>query len=321
MNKIKLFAGFLTAMVIVSASASFFLAHAQDGNNKGSEKNNTSIVTKLAAVFGNNDKLPALSVVLKNNGNVSVDGAKITAINGSAITATTVLGSATLTWTVNTDANTKLIRRSNASSSLHELAVGHTISFTGMLSSGSSLTVVAKQIKDWSVQKKDATFAGTVASMNAGARTFVLNTNTQGALTVMVSDSTKLVKGNSTTTSFADIQVGGKVEVSGVWDASANTITAAKVRISLPSVVRSIFAGIVKSVTVSSATTSNSLVLDAGNTDYTVNTASDTSVINRLWLRLPFTSINSGDHVRVYGSLNTTNTIDATVIRDTSLPH
>ena len=51
----------------------------------------------------------------------------------------------------------------------------------------------------------------------------------------------------------------------------------------------------------------------------TVNVASDAEVVNRNWLALPIGSIRDGDAVRVWG-VNSSGTIAATIVRDTSLP-
>lgn len=57
----------------------------------------------------------------------------------------------------------------------------------------------------------------------------------------------------------------------------------------------------------------------ANGTSYTVNVASNAEVVNRNWLTLPLSSINSGDHVRVYG-VNASGTITAQIVRDVTIP-
>ena len=57
----------------------------------------------------------------------------------------------------------------------------------------------------------------------------------------------------------------------------------------------------------------------ANGTSYTVNVASGTEVVNRNWLTLSLSSINSGDHVRVYG-VNASGTVAAQIVRDVTIP-
>ncbi len=82
--------------------------------------------------------------------------------------------------------------------------------------------------------------------------------------------------------------------------------------------VRTTIEGTLKSlVSVNSPTT---MVVNSGNKDYTVSIATNTSVLNSLWLRAILSSFTIGDKVRVYGVVNTTSlTMDATVVRNVSL--
>ncbi len=70
---------------------------------------------------------------------------------------------------------------------------------------------------------------------------------------------------------------------------------------------------------ISGTTVPTSFVLSVGDKNYTVRIASDTSVLNALWLRTSLTNIRVDDTIRVYGMVNADNTIDATVVRDTSI--
>ncbi len=174
----------------------------------------------------------AVDVHFGTNGRVAVTGAKVTSVSGSIVNATTIWGSAGFNWVVNTDSNTKFNRKLDSGSSLSEISVGDTISFSGVVNptAGSPLNVNAANVKDWSIQK--GPFKTTIQ---------------------------------------------GKVK------------------------------------------TASPLVVTADNTDYTINVASSTAILNSLWLRIPLTSLQVNDTVRVYGTINSNNTIDATVVRDTNL--
>ncbi|MBP7805219.1 MAG: hypothetical protein KA052_03320 [Candidatus Pacebacteria bacterium] len=181
-----------------------------------------------------------LEVHISDKGAVLVRGAKVTAINGAVISATTAWNNSNISWMVATDANTKFSNRLGGANNLSGIAVGNVISFSGSLASSASGTmgVSASHVKDW----------------------------------------TKQVPVNVKTT------VEGKVKSAPL---SANAPTT--------------------------------LILTVDDRDYTVRIASDTSVLNSLWLRTAISNIRVGDKVRVYGMVNSDFTIDATVLRDTNL--
>ena len=80
--------------------------------------------------------------------------------------------------------------------------------------------------------------------------------------------------------------------------------------------IRTTIEGKLKSLAGTSVPTS--IVVTAGDKDYTVNMAADTSILSSSWLKAVLSSFNVGDKVRAYGTV-TNLTIDATVVRDTSL--
>ncbi len=66
--------------------------------------------------------------------------------------------------------------------------------------------------------------------------------------------------------------------------------------------------------------TNGIVVVRSGDKDYTINISSTTSILNVSWLKTTVSSFAVGDGIRVYGLINSTNmTIDANVVRDTSL--
>lgn len=260
-----------------------------------------------------------LEVHVSDNGKVLVRGAKVTAISGNVVSAAVTWGSVSLNWNVVADANTQLVRRSGGASSIAEISVGDFMSFQGMLVTGvsSPLTVQAQVIKDWSVQRTRASFHGNVQSVDAAMRSFVLASEDKKSITVSVTSSTRIVKGDAQGI-FTDIALGAKVTASGLYNNLMNKLEADSVKVHLAGAQRTTIEGIVKTVSASSMAPTT-IVVTSGNTDYTVNVSIDTSVLNVLWLRLPIGSIRAGDKIRVYGTVNTNATVDATVVRDTSI--
>lgn len=68
-----------------------------------------------------------------------------------------------------------------------------------------------------------------------------------------------------------------------------------------------------------SAASGSSFTLTGDGTTYAVNVASGTKVTNRMRAVIPFSSIQNGDTVHVWGT-NASGTITAQIIRDTSIP-
>ncbi len=258
-----------------------------------------------------------LEVHISDNGNVLMRGAKVTKINGSTITAANTWGSATLSWTVNTNSNTSFIRRFGGTSSLSEISVGDIVSVQGTLvTTTSELTIQAKTVKDWSIQKQNASVSGTIESVNSSDGSFMLKKEEGTVIKVMVGSATDIKKGDQKI-AFADLKTGTTIRVTGLLNTAQNVLEASQVKAPAENVQsKQTLQGKVKSVTTTSG--AMSLVLTVDNTDYTLKIASDTSILNVLWLRTPLTNFKEGDTVRVYGAVTGT-TVDATVVRDTSI--
>lgn len=259
---------------------------------------------------------------MNNDGSVLLRGAKITAISGSVLTVAQTWGSLVSTWVVNIDTSTELIRRYGGASAISEFTVGDYIAVKGMLDTTKSTpTITAKIIRDYSIQRENATLAGTVASVDTSAQSFVLITPNRGNQTIFVSSSTVVKQGGATTT-FSTIVVGQKItKAYGVWNNLNNTMQAQKVDIYQNNALlnKRTFEGTLKSI---SATTSvpTTIVLTVENKDFTVNIPSGISVLGKNWLAIPLTTFVTGDKVRVYGAVQPLNTsvIDASVVRNTS---
>lgn len=259
-----------------------------------------------------------LEVHIGDDGMALVRGAKVTGISGNTISATTSWGSVVLNWSVVTDSNTQFVRRFGGASSVSEISVNDFISFNGavLTTTASPITVQAKVVKDWSVQRAHATFNGSVTSVNTGALSFVLQSEDRGAITVNTDTNTKIMKGGANGV-FADVIVGAKVTASGLFNNLSKILDGDNVKVHLAGATRTTVEGKVKSVPVS-GTAPTTFVLTSDNKDYTINLGVDTSVLNNFWLKLSIGSIQVNDKIRVYGTVNTDNTVDATVVRDTN---
>ncbi len=312
----KIIAG-LAAIVIGTGLS---IGYAWANNNAGEDSGLRLGVSVGLGDHGDRDEAhkngTTLEIHLNDNGTVLVRGAKVTAVSGSTINASTTFGSTSLAWVINTDSNTRFARKFGGVSAVSEVSVGDLISVTGSLDmTAATLTVKASTLKDWSIQKQNAAVSGTVASIDASAKTFVVTASEKGNITVSVSDGTVFLKNDTASATFADLSVGSRVKVSGVLDLNTHVIAANKVMILMVS-EKTTFEGTLKAV--SGTTLPATLTITVGGVDYTVNVASDTSILSSLWGRSSLTNFRVGDNIRVYGSVNGT-TINATVIRDTSI--
>lgn len=255
-----------------------------------------------------------------SDGSVLLRGAKITAMSGATLTVTQTWGSYVATWTIVTDSATELLRRYDGASSISEFSVGDYVAVKGTLDTSVSVpTIKAKVVRDYSIQRKNASFSGTVFSVASSS--FVLATASRGNITVNVDANTVIKEGGASTT-FAAIQVGKRITLaSGLFNNLTNTLQATKVDIyqNKALLAKRTFEGTLKSLT-ASATPPTTLVLTVGATDFSVNVPLGISIIGQNWLALPLSSFVVGDKVRVYGAVRPENTtiIDASIVRDAS---
>ncbi|MDO8664304.1 MAG: hypothetical protein Q7K44_02020 [Candidatus Liptonbacteria bacterium] len=259
-----------------------------------------------------------LEIHITDNGKTLIRGAKVTSVSGNTINASATWGSVVFNWAVVTDSSTEFIRRYGSASKISEISIGDFISFQGALDTtvGSPVTVKARIIKDWSIQKKHASFYGLVKSTDTSAKGFILTSEDKGDISVKVSDTAKITKGNVAGV-FADITVGAKVTASGLYNTESKILEADTVKIHLPTAIRTTLEGKIKSITGTAPPTT--LVVTSKDKDYTVNVSVDTSVLNALWLASNLSAYHVGDGARVYGTVNADLTVDATVIRNVNI--
>lgn len=148
-----------------------------------------------------------------------IDNGQVTVVSGSTLTIT----KEGITYTVNTDASTTFRRRFGGKSQLSEIKVGDTVNVLGKWQNEEKTQILATHIRDLSIQKRHATFFGTVKSKTD--TTLVLTTVTRGEQTVTITASTKLVNRKMEEITIADIQIGNRVRVKGIWDLTTKTVT------------------------------------------------------------------------------------------------
>lgn len=163
----------------------------------------------------------------------------------------------------------------------------------------------------------------TAVSGNTITATLTFGSNVM-TWTINTNDSTKFVRKNGGAANVSEVAVGDFISWSGNLDTSTTglAVTASIVKdwsnnsggSSGGSNSAQVYEGILQSIEGTTAPTS--FVMKKNNTDYTVNVPVGISILGNNWLVIPLSSLQVGDHIRVYGTLTNT-TVDASVVRDT----
>lgn len=122
----------------------------------------------------------------------------------------------------------RLIRKYNATANVSEILVGDYVKVFGKIT---GTNVVAKKVKDLSIQRFNGKFNGTIKSIDTINQTFVLQTNRRGDQTVEVLATTK-IRYKGAVKSFSDLAVGNWVIIKGTWNSThklAYNVTSVKI--------------------------------------------------------------------------------------------
>ena len=141
-------------------------------------------------------------------------------------------------WMVNVTPNTKILRRFDGKASVDEMAVGDRIGVSGTFSR-TSTAINAAYVKDWSIQRRFATFRGIVTSVGVGEFTMTARQKVDGenrdlfgttTIRVLIVPETKLIiKGATSTGTTTSIQTGMRADVRGIWNRLQSVLTADKI--------------------------------------------------------------------------------------------
>ncbi len=127
-------------------------------------------------------------------------------------------------YTVKTDGKTQLRRRFwGKIESVTELSTGDRLTVIGQWTDDAKTTVLARLIRNVSIQKRSGVFIGTVESKTDTS--CVVKTVNRGTLTVSDIASAKIINRVGTAITYDDIVVGHRIRVRGLWDSANNTLT------------------------------------------------------------------------------------------------
>lgn len=187
--------------------------NARDGrDNKAEEKNFFQDVRKKTHGF--------VSQVV-NRGKAAIINGTITAKTDTTLT----VEKDGTSYTVNVSDSTHLRRRFWGKSTTSEFSVGNIVNVYGAWTDDTQTTINARMIRNLSIQKRFGVFIGEVKSLLSGGWVMTTASEKRPDQTVTVSSETKFENRKGETIGQADIQIGHKVRVKGLWDNSNNTVT------------------------------------------------------------------------------------------------
>lgn len=117
---------------------------------------------------------------------------------------------------------TRLMRRYGGVAKLEEFKANQLLLISGKRISPD--TIEAKYIFNWSIEKYQGAYVGVIDSISLDNAVVILKTTSRGPLTIRLEEGSKILHRNDEK-SLADLVVGAKVVVTGLWDKQAKTIT------------------------------------------------------------------------------------------------
>lgn len=144
-------------------------------------------------------------------------------VNNISESTLTVTDKDQKSYTVYITDKTKLKRRFWGESNLSEFSVGNTVNVIGTWKDEGKTQIDAIMIRNTSIQKVNGTFMGTITSKSETG--FVISNLKRETQTVNLNNSSRIINRIEGIISLADLQVGHRVRVKGLWDRTLKTIS------------------------------------------------------------------------------------------------
>jgi hypothetical protein len=176
-----------------------------------------------ASAQAKNDSKPAgwIEKIKLNQQHVALGNAEVASVSGTTLTVT----KEGKTYTVNTNSETKFrFRFWGKDVTISDIKVGHKVNVMGSWANDAKTVILAKSIRNLSVNKRFAVLIGKVLSILPDGFTMSTESEKRGNQTVILNSETKLVNRKQKTILKSDIRVDDRVMVKGVWDVELNTV-------------------------------------------------------------------------------------------------
>ena len=260
-------------------------------------------------------------VHITRDGKVTISGVKVMQRAGTTFYVRTEWGDGSfIRWVLKTGLQTEIKRRYGDPMSVSEIKDGDYLYIEGVIESGSSLSVNAKKIIDWSDHTAQSEFSGTIKEVTKPSQQFTLAKANGQLITVFLSATSTTVYRNRRPISSEYLKVGEVISsIEGVYDYSKGTLLAQKVYTVIDAHIfqPQNYQGVLQSHPTGNPAT---FTLRIGGKDYTIITSSDVLILNKTRQTVTFDRWLAGDTVRVYGFIREDNdlldTINASVVRD-----
>lgn len=134
-----------------------------------------------------------------------------------------------VTYTVNIQSSTQIKKPLNVTIKLSDIKVNDNVWVKGKFT---DMTIAAKSVTVTPPNTHPAKVAGMVTGVSGN--TVTLQTNNSGVISsvsVKTDSNTEVKKSDGTTGTMANVTVGSKVKVKGLWDELTNVMNALKVRV------------------------------------------------------------------------------------------
>lgn len=164
---------------------------------------------------------PAQLKPFKFWGFIAMASGKVTAKDGTSIT----IEKNGKSYMILTDDKTQFLRLYWGKSSYNEIQIGDNVNVFGNWTDATKTTILARSIRDVSIQKRFGVFFGVVQSLTSNGWVMTTITGARDNQTVTISLSTKLTNRKGDSITQAEVLVGHRVRVKGMWDRANNTVT------------------------------------------------------------------------------------------------
>lgn len=289
----------------------------------------TKVMKKYLLFLALSVLLPAFSmafsgseVQITKDGTAVMNGVKVMQQAGTTFYTRLYWGDSFVRVLVKTNSKTIFYRATGELTKINEISDGNLLDIVGELESGTSgLTLIAKSIKNSSVQKEQSTFSGVVTSIDLTLRKFVINTKTAGIITIQTGTTTVFTKG-SRTLDLEHVRVGDTItKTSGDYDLTTKILQATNVVTFVdPNYYKPrLFEG--KLIEISGVNVPTSIKVNVSGVDYLINVSEKTLVLNKIRNTVMLGRFVVGDSIRIFGTLREVDEliIDAEVVRNTNI--
>ena len=278
----------------------------------------TACAASVATAIPDDPTIPEVHIT--RDGNVTIQGLKVMQrINTTFFTRSEWEDDSFIRWTLKTSPNTEIRRRLGGTMLVSEIKEGDYLYVEGTIESGSTLSINAKRIIDWSDFAAQGTLSGSVREIKIPSKQFSLLQKNYDTVEVFLTATTTVLR-NKRPILPSLLKAGDTItSIQGVYDSAKKTMNAQKIVTYIdPNLfVPQNYQGTLKSVPSGSPT---SFVLTINGKDLTIVLTEGASVLNKARQTVTFTRWLLGDTVRVYGFIREDNdlldTIQASIIRN-----